>query len=115
MAVITRYIVVRDGVELDRVFADKKEAEAYDKLLDAAQSLVALIGQGNLQIDIAPKTIEEIAIYLANNAQDVINILKNVKPVKSGLKDEAKVKSQPETAEDKKRAPETKAKSKGKA
>ena len=36
MAVITKYVVVRDGVELDREFLVKKEADAYDKMLDAA-------------------------------------------------------------------------------
>ena len=41
MAVITRYIVVRNGVELDKVFSEKKEAEAYDKMLDAADNLAA--------------------------------------------------------------------------
>ena len=32
MAVITRFIVVRNGVELDKEFDVKKEADAYDKI-----------------------------------------------------------------------------------
>jgi hypothetical protein len=35
MAVITKFFVVRDGVELDKVFSEKKDAETYDKMLDA--------------------------------------------------------------------------------
>ncbi len=43
MAVITRFIVVRNGVELDKVFDVKKEADAYDKMLDAAENLAVFI------------------------------------------------------------------------
>jgi uncharacterized protein len=82
VSVITKYIVVRDGVELDRAFADKKEAEAFDKMLDAAQDLAALIKQGELQINIDDRTIEEISVYLAKNAPAVATILKSVKPFK---------------------------------
>ena len=40
MVVIIRYIVVRNGVELDQVFTIKKEAEAYDKMLNNTGSSV---------------------------------------------------------------------------
>jgi dsDNA-binding SOS-regulon protein len=80
MAVITRFIVVRDGVELDKVFEVKKEAEAYDKMLDAADNLAAFIKQSDLQVDLDTKTIEEVAICLAKNAPEVNKILKGVKP-----------------------------------
>lgn len=80
MAVITRFIVVRNGVELDKVFEVKKEADAYDKMLDAAENLAAFIKQSDLQIDLDPKTIDEVAICLAKNAPEVNNILKGVKP-----------------------------------
>jgi uncharacterized protein len=80
MAVITRFIVVRNGVELDKVFEIKKEAEAYDKMLDAAENLAAFIKQSDLQVDLDAKTIDEVAICLAKNAPEVNNILKGVKP-----------------------------------
>jgi len=80
MAVITKFIVVRNGVELDKVFEIKKEAEAYDKMLDAAENLAALIQRSDLQIDLDAKTIEEVAVCLAKNAPEVNNILKGVKP-----------------------------------
>jgi len=82
MAVITRFIVVRNGVELDKVFDVKKEADAYDKMLDAAENLAVFIKKSDLQIDLDAKTVEEISIYLAKNAPEVINILRGIKPIK---------------------------------
>lgn len=80
MAVITRFIVVRNGVELDKVFEIKKEADAYDKMLDAAENLAAFIKRSDLQIGLDEKTIDEVAICLAKNAPEVNKILKGVKP-----------------------------------
>ena len=81
MAVITRFIVVRNGVELDKVFDVKKEADAYDKMLDAAENLALFIKKGDLKIDLDIKTVEKISIYLAKNAPEVTNILRGIKPV----------------------------------
>jgi dsDNA-binding SOS-regulon protein len=81
MAVITRFIVVRNGVELDKVFDVKKEADAYDKMLDAAENLAVFIKKSNLQIDLDTKTVEEISICLAKNAPEVISILRGIKPI----------------------------------
>ena len=113
MAVITKFIVVRDGRELDLVFTDKKEAESYDKMLDAAQELVALIKQGDLKLGIDDKIIEEISIYLAKNASTVSKILRSVKPAKPASKDAADappIESQPAENAIKNRSPKTKAK-----
>jgi dsDNA-binding SOS-regulon protein len=81
MAVITRFIVVRNGVELDKVFDLKKEADAYDKMLDAAENLAVFIKKSDLQVDLDAKTVEEISIYLAKNAPEVTNILRGIKPI----------------------------------
>ena len=70
------YIVVRDGVELEQEFLEKKEAEAHDKMLDAAQALADLIKQGELRIDAEPRTIDDISIFLAKKALAVTTILK---------------------------------------
>ncbi len=78
MAVITRFVVVRNGKELDLVFSVKKEAEAYDKMLDAADNLANLIKNGQLQANLDGQTIDEISIFLAKNAPDVARILKGV-------------------------------------
>ena len=82
MAVITRFIVVRNGVEL-KAFDVKKDAEAYDNMLDAAENLAAFIKQGNLPIDLDEETIDEISVHLAKNAPEVLRILKGVKPVET--------------------------------
>ena len=81
MAVITRYIVVRNGVELDKVFDVKKEADAYDKMLDAAENLAAFIKQSDLKVDIDAETVDAISICLAKNAPEVTKILKGIKPI----------------------------------
>jgi hypothetical protein len=101
MAVITRFIVVRNGVELDKVFDVKKEADAYDKMLDAAENLALFIKKSDLQIDLDAKTVEEISIYLAKNAPEVTNILRGIKPITpSGTKIEKP--ADPAPVEDKK-------------
>jgi uncharacterized protein len=114
MAVITRFIVVRNGVELDQIFTDKKEAEAYDAMLDAADHLAGLIRQGDLQIEVDSRTIDAISIHLAQNAPEVLKILKLVKPLKPSKNAEA-AKTEGEPAEVRKSAPEAKGKSKAKA
>jgi dsDNA-binding SOS-regulon protein len=80
MAVITKFFVVRNGVELDKVFDVKKEAEAYDKMLDAAENLAAFIKQSDLEVELDTKTVEAVSICLAKNAPEVTRILKGIKP-----------------------------------
>jgi hypothetical protein len=80
MAVITKYVVVRNGVELDIEFLVKKEAEAYDKMLDAADNLANFIKESDLEIDLDDKKIDEISVFLAKNGPEVIGILKGIKP-----------------------------------
>ena len=46
MAVITKYVVVRNGVELDKEFLVKKEADAYDKMLKSPVADMANISGG---------------------------------------------------------------------
>jgi dsDNA-binding SOS-regulon protein len=81
MAVITRYVVVRNGVELDQVFSVKKEAEAYDKMLDAAENLAGFIKSSDFGVSIDESVIDAIAILLAKNGPEVLKILKGIKPV----------------------------------
>lgn len=80
MAVITRYIVVRDGVELDLVFTDKREAVAYDKMLDAAQDLATFIKEQGPSMSVDSSVIDALSVFLAKNGPDVVKILKSVKP-----------------------------------
>jgi dsDNA-binding SOS-regulon protein len=115
MAVITKYVVVRNGVELDKEFLVKKEAEAYDKMLDAADNLAAFIKEGDLDIDLDDGTIEAVAVFLAKNGPEVVRILKGLKPIAppAGRPSEPATPPLP-TAAPKKKAPAAKSKPKGK-
>jgi hypothetical protein len=115
MSVIAKFIVVRNGVELEQTFNNRKEAEAYDQLLDASQEIAELIRQADLQIAVDAKAIDDISIFLAQNAPAVTKILKAVRPIKPESDTAVKntVKSTPEENKDK--APEPRAKPKSKA
>lgn len=47
MAVITKYVVERSGVE-KMTFTSKAEADAYDKMLDTAEALQVLLSHANI-------------------------------------------------------------------
>jgi len=55
----------------------KKEADAYDKILEAAGYLAELIELSKIEID--EFDLEELTIYLARNAPTVKKILKPLK------------------------------------
>lgn len=81
MAVITKFFVVRNGVELDKVFTEKKDAETYDIMLDAAEQLAEFIKKAELECKLDDKSINEISVFLAKNGPEVTRILKTVKPL----------------------------------
>lgn len=55
----------------------KRQADAYDRILEAAGALAELIELSAIEID--EDDLEELAIYLARNAFKVRTILKPVK------------------------------------
>lgn len=76
MAVIVKYVVERDGVE-KMTFASKAEADAYDKMLDIADDLEAMIqGSGLVEQE---ELVESLALYLAEHKEEVAAILKGKK------------------------------------
>lgn len=77
MAVIVKYIVVRNGVE-KMTFTTKKEADAYDKMLDIADSLYEFIDSADLDID--EGKIEDLSLFLAENKERAVSLLKGIKP-----------------------------------
>ncbi len=81
MAVITKFFVVRDGVELDKVFTVKKDAETYDKMLDAAEQLAEFIKKGELECKLDDESINAISVFLAKNGPEVTKILRTVRPL----------------------------------
>jgi len=115
--------VVRNGVELDQVFTVKKEADAYDKMLDAADNLAALIKEGDLEIDLDGKTIETISVFLSKNGPEVSKILRGIKPFSppaetnpaaNSITGEEKKPAQPKAEQEKKKVLTPKPKAKGK-
>ncbi|MEL4014626.1 YebG family protein [Dryocola clanedunensis] len=76
MAVEIKYVVVREGQE-KMAFASKKDADAYDKMLDLAE----VLGDWLLQ---SPVAFEEgqsdvLAMWLAENKDVLSNVLKSGK------------------------------------
>jgi dsDNA-binding SOS-regulon protein len=55
----------------------KKDADAYDRVIDAAADLAELIEMNKIEVD--EYALEELTIYLAGNAQKVKEIFRNLK------------------------------------
>ncbi|MCT7940215.1 MULTISPECIES: YebG family protein [Shewanella] len=90
MAVITQFVVVREGVE-KMTFTSKKEADAYDKMLDVVDSLVPFLSASELNLD--ENTCEQLAFYLATNKDELGNLLKGVVKPKSIVEPKPKKKT----------------------
>jgi len=69
MAVESRFVVIRHGVEV-QTFMDKKAADDYDKMLDMADSLTAMLD--STPFDLSDEVKEDLSIYLAQNREDVL-------------------------------------------
>jgi dsDNA-binding SOS-regulon protein len=90
MAVESRFVVIRQGVEVE-TFMDKKAADEYDKMLDMADSLAEMFETTTLDLD--EKIREELCIYLAKNREDVLVALqaKKAKPPAAAKKAQPKI------------------------
>lgn len=79
MAVVTQYVVVRDGAE-KMTFTSKAEADAYDKMLDMAELLMLLLeASGSLSSE---QQAEDVALYLAREREQVLLALGAKRPAK---------------------------------
>jgi len=76
MAVETKFVVVRKGEE-KMTFANKKEADAYDKMLDMADAFTDWLLQSEIEID--EVLAENIALHLAEQKDTVQHILRTSK------------------------------------
>ena len=83
MAVESRFVVIRHGVEA-KTFMDKKSADEYDKMLDMADNLAEVFAQSSLKL--TESLSEELSIYLAQNRDDVLVALLAKKPAKPVVK-----------------------------
>lgn len=81
MAVESRFVVIRQGVEV-QTFMDKKSADEYDKMLDIADSLSEMFERSPLPLN--EQLTEDLSIYLAQNKDDLLVALqvKKAKPAK---------------------------------
>jgi len=69
MAVESRFVVIRHGVEA-KTFMDKKSADEYDKMLDMADNLAEIFAQS--PIELTEYMTEELRVYLALQRDEVL-------------------------------------------
>ena len=79
MAVIVQYIVVRNG-EQKMTFTSKKEADAYDKLLDISDQMYTFLQSSKLEM--STDQLEELSFYLAKNREAAVALLRGGKAKK---------------------------------
>lgn len=73
MAVEIKYVVVRDGEE-KMSFANKKDADAWDKMLDLADVFGDWLQQSPLSLD--DEQSDKLGMWLAENRDALSTILK---------------------------------------
>lgn len=95
MAVMVKYVVVRDGKE-DMIFTTKQEADAYDKMLDIAERLYAFLR--GAELDIAEDKLDELSFFMAQHRDHMGKLLKGGKLAtsKAGVKHTASPKDKGE-------------------
>ena len=69
MPVETRYVVLRNNVEVE-TFMDKKSADEYDKMLDMADGLSALLEAS--PVTLSDEDTEKLSIYLAKEREALL-------------------------------------------
>jgi dsDNA-binding SOS-regulon protein len=99
MAVIVKYIVVRNGEE-KMTFATKKEADAYDKMLDIADNLFEFLEKSKIKLN--ETQLEEISLLFAENRMELIPVLRGMKPQKKTAVKSVEKKSLPKKTKTKK-------------
>ena len=77
MAVEVCYKVVRNGVER-MTFTSKKEADAYDKMLDIAEALETMLSE--VDVPLSEQQNEALALEMAKRKDQFIAALKGSKP-----------------------------------
>lgn len=73
MAVVVKYVVIREGEE-KMAFASKKDADAYDKMLDLADTLNSWLAQGPVELDAGQQ--DALAMWLAEQRDTLSAVLK---------------------------------------
>ncbi len=99
MAVIVKFIVVRNGEE-KMTFATKKEADDYDKMLDIADNVYAFLEDSKVKLD--ETQLESISLLLAENREKLMLILRGGSLKKEVKKPEVAATPAPKKAKAKK-------------
>lgn len=73
MAVIVKYVVVRDEKE-DMTFTTKKEADAYDRMLDIAEELYAFLQTA--EVEIPEDKLDDLSFFMAKHRESLSTLLK---------------------------------------
>jgi len=107
MAVIVKYIVVRNGEE-KMTFATKKEADAHDKMLDIADNLFDFLESAKVKLN--ESQLEEISLLLAEKREQIAPILRGISPKKKAPSKTVDKPASKEGASPKKEKTKTKAK-----
>ncbi|WP_116473127.1 YebG family protein [Zobellella maritima] len=89
MAVTLQYLVVRNGIT-KMTFTDKKEADAYDRLLDLADQIDELLSTGPVELNEQDR--ENLALFLAQSQDRLIGLSKK-KPARTKEKSPDTVKA----------------------
>lgn len=76
MAVEIKYVVVRNGEE-KMTFVSKKEADAYDRMLDLADELAAWLQRSPVALEESQR--EELALFLAREKEQLQTLLRGGK------------------------------------
>ena len=90
MAVIIKYVVERNGAE-KMTFTSKAEADAYDKMLDTADELTTFLSNSKLLAD--EQVTEALALYMAQQKDELLVALGAKKPVAKAEKPVAAAKA----------------------
>lgn len=70
MAVETRYVVIRNNIEV-QIFVNKKDADDYDRLIDSADLISELLEHA--PVSLTEQQREELGLYLAKNKDKLLN------------------------------------------
>ena len=84
MAVEIHYVVVREGKE-KMSFANKKEADAYDKMLDLAQTLESWLQSAPVNLE--ETQLEPLSLWLAEHKDTLAQMLRTGQMPQEGAAD----------------------------
>jgi len=77
MSVETRYVVMRNNVEVE-TFMDKKSADEHDKMLDIADNITVMLNDS--PVELSDNDREQLSIYFAKQREELLIALQAKKP-----------------------------------